>query len=88
MLGRVVSVTPRCPTEILTSQEIDALLRTGFEDDVDPISGDPFLLTSVPIHGTVRSMIRTFRHRALERLFQDGDASKVRRIRSSALPMY
>ena len=27
MLGRVVSVTPRCPTEILTSQEIDALLR-------------------------------------------------------------
>jgi len=34
-----------------------------------------------------RFVIRTFRHRALKRLFQDGDASKVRADRLSALPM-
>ncbi|SPF56142.1 conserved hypothetical protein [Candidatus Sulfopaludibacter sp. SbA4] len=35
-------------------------------------------MTHVPIHGTVKLMIRAFRHRGLKRLFEDGDASKVR----------
>lgn len=35
-------------------------------------------MTTVPIHGTLRLMVKTFRHRGLERMFQSGDASRVR----------
>lgn len=37
-----------------------------------------FLLTCVPIRGTVLRVIRTFRHQGLKRLFEQGDASKIR----------
>ena len=36
------------------------------------------MLTTVPIRGTVFGVIRTFRHRGLRRLFEQGDPSKIR----------